>query len=80
MVLFWNFAVEQEELRLPLRKSGIDITGLDFTPSMLKRAREKSQEQGVDCNRIEGDIEVLNPIKNLILFYSFQFSTQHLYL
>ena len=31
-------------ITLPLRKSGIDITGLDFTPSMLKSTREKSQE------------------------------------
>lgn len=68
-------------ITLPLRKSGIDITGLDFTPSMLKRAREKSQEQGLDCNFLEGDMRdfeldqkfdlIFIPFNSLLNTYTF---------
>ncbi len=43
-------------LTIPLRQSGIRITGLDFTPSMLDRARQKAGNAGIDLGLLEGDM------------------------
>jgi SAM-dependent methyltransferase len=43
-------------ITLPLAKEGIDITGIDFTASMLSRAREKAREQGLAVTLSNGDM------------------------
>jgi 2-polyprenyl-3-methyl-5-hydroxy-6-metoxy-1,4-benzoquinol methylase len=43
-------------LTIPLAKHGISMTGLDFTPSMLSRAKEKAYAQGVDITWVQGDM------------------------
>src|SRR3989338_1239296 len=43
-------------LTLPLLKAGINITGLDFTPSMLAAARRKASEQGLPDVFLQGDM------------------------
>ncbi|HNW43699.1 MAG TPA: class I SAM-dependent methyltransferase [Elusimicrobiales bacterium] len=42
-------------LTLPLRKAGIDITGLDQAEPMLERARAKAAAAGLNVNFIKGD-------------------------
>jgi len=43
-------------LTIPIAKAGIDITGLDFTPSMIDRAREKARAAGLSIRFIRGDM------------------------
>ncbi len=43
-------------LTIPLKKAGIDITGLDFTPAMLARAKMKAQKEKISIDLIEGDM------------------------
>lgn len=43
-------------LTVPLAERGIDITGLDASPTMLARAREKAAARGVDLPLIQGDM------------------------
>ena len=43
-------------LTLPLLKAGINITGMDFTPSMLAAARRKALEQGLPDVFLRGDM------------------------
>ena len=69
-------------LTLPICKAGIDITGLDFTPSMLNKARQKSREQGISCTFIEGDMRsfdldacfdvIFIPFNSLLNTYTFE--------
>lgn len=41
---------------LPIAKAGIPITGLDITPEMLARAREKAASSGLAIDWVEADI------------------------
>jgi len=41
---------------IPLAKEGVDITGLDISETMLKRAREKAKEMEIDLELIKGDM------------------------
>ncbi len=43
-------------LTLPIRQAGVDITGLDFTPAMLQRAREKFKAHGLEGSLVAGDM------------------------
>jgi len=43
-------------LTIPLKEKGINITGLDFTKSMLEGAKEKAQKRGLDIELIHGDM------------------------
>ncbi len=43
-------------LTLPLLKAGFDVTGLDFTESMLERARAKAQAQSLPSPLLFGDM------------------------
>ena len=43
-------------LTLPLLKAGIDITGVDFTPTMLAAARTKARAQGLPDVFLQGDM------------------------
>lgn len=43
-------------LTIPLKKAGINITGLDFTPAMLESAQIKAQKEKISIDLIEGDM------------------------
>ncbi|MDD5628352.1 MAG: class I SAM-dependent methyltransferase [Elusimicrobia bacterium] len=43
-------------LTIPLARAGIDITGLDFTPAMLGRARRKARQAGLSLRLVRGDM------------------------
>lgn len=43
-------------LTIPLAKAGFDVTGLDFTLSMLDCARKKNEENGLDIEFVQGDM------------------------
>jgi SAM-dependent methyltransferase len=47
-------------ITIPLAKAGLQITGLDFTDSMLERAKEKSASAGVQVEWIRGDMRQFN--------------------
>lgn len=66
-------------LTIPLAKSGINITGVDFTPTMLEQAKSKSVTEGLQIRFIEADMRKLdlNETFNLI-FIPFN-SIHHLY-
>ena len=62
-------------LTLPIAKEGYDITGVDYTPSMLAQAKMKASEAGLEISFIEADIRTLNLRKNttLSLFHLIRF-------
>jgi len=43
-------------LTIPLKERGINITGLDFTKSMLEGAKDKARKRGLDIEFISGDM------------------------
>jgi ubiquinone/menaquinone biosynthesis C-methylase UbiE len=45
---------------LPLYTSGVQLVGIDLSPEMLKRARERAQELGLQVELHEGDAERLD--------------------
>ena len=55
-------------LTLPIARDGYDISGVDYTPSMLAQARLKASEAGLEINFIEADIRTLNLQENTTLF------------
>lgn len=66
-------------LTLPIAKEGYNITGVDFTSSMLDQAKRKASEIGIDVKFIEADIRALNlPDKYDLIFIPFN-SIHHLY-
>ncbi len=40
---------------LPLARAGLDVDGLDLSPSMLKRAQEKARSENLKIGWIQGD-------------------------
>lgn len=62
-------------LTLPIAKEGYDITGVDYTPSMLAQAKVKASEAGLEISFIEADIRTLNLPENttLSLFHLIRF-------
>lgn len=66
-------------LTLPIAKDGYDISGVDYTPSMLEQAKAKAIEGGLDVEFIEADIRTLDlPKKYDLIFIPFN-SIHHLY-
>ncbi|WP_222982502.1 class I SAM-dependent methyltransferase [Flagellimonas meishanensis] len=66
-------------LTLPIAREGYDITGVDFTPSMLAQAKEKTVQEGLDIKFVEGDMRILDlPDKYDLIFIPFN-SIHHLY-
>lgn len=66
-------------LTLPIAKDGYDITGVDYTPSMLEQAKLKASEGGLEVEFIEADIRTLNLAgKYDLIFIPFN-SIHHLY-
>ena len=43
-------------LTIPLKENGINITGLDISDSMLKKAEEKNSKKEIEIDFIKGDI------------------------
>ncbi len=66
-------------LTLPIAKEGYDITGVDITPSMLARAKEKTVQEGLGVKFVEGDMRTLDLTdKYDLIFIPFN-SIHHLY-
>ena len=66
-------------LTIPILKDGYDITGVDYTASMLEQAKIKASEEGLDIELIEADIRTLElPDKYDLIFIPFN-SIHHLY-
>ncbi len=66
-------------LTIPLAKAGFDITGVDFTPTMLEHAKLKAKSEGIDIDFIEADMRSLNLVDTFdIIFIPFN-SIHHLY-
>ena len=47
-------------LTVPIAQDGYDLTGLDYTSSMLDQAKIKASEAGLEIPFIEADIRTLN--------------------
>lgn len=56
-------------LALPLLASGIDITGVDSSDSMIARAREKASAQGLDLEIVKADIRRFSLEKKFSLIF-----------
>jgi ubiquinone/menaquinone biosynthesis C-methylase UbiE len=66
-------------LTLPIAKEGYNITGVDITSSMLKQAKQKASEAGLEIEFMEADIRTLElPEKYDLIFIPFN-SIHHLY-
>jgi SAM-dependent methyltransferase len=66
-------------LTIPIAKDGYNISGVDFTASMLKQAKEKASKEGVAIEFIEADIRTLDlSVKYDLIFIPFN-SIHHLY-
>ena len=52
-------------LTLPIAKDGYDISGVDYTASMLHQAKMKAAEAGLRINFIQADIRTLDLFKVL---------------
>lgn len=66
-------------LTIPIAQDGYDIAGVDFTASMLEKARLKAAEEGLEVEFIEADIRNLElPDKYDLIFIPFN-SIHHLY-
>ncbi len=66
-------------LTLPIAMDGYNICGVDYTSSMLKQAKAKAAEAGLDIRFIEADIRTLNlQEKYDLIFIPFN-SIHHLY-
>jgi len=64
-------------LTIPIHNAGVDITGLDYTESMLEGAREKSK--GLNIPFVQGDIRSFNLNKKFNLIFIPFNSFQHMY-
>jgi len=66
-------------LTLPIAKNGYNICGVDYTSSMLEKAKVKAHEAELEIEFIEADIRTLNlPEKYELIFIPFN-SIHHLY-
>lgn len=66
-------------LTIPISKDGYNISGVDYTSSMLEQAKVKASQAGLKINFIEADIRTLNLQEKFdLIFISFN-SIHHLY-
>jgi len=66
-------------LTIPIAKDNYDITGVDFTTTMLEQAKINATKAGLDITFIEADIRTLNLEEKFdLIFISFN-SIHHLY-
>lgn len=66
-------------LTIPIAHEGYDITGVDFTRSMLDQAKVKACEAGLEIEFIEADIRCLDLQKRYDLIFIPFNSIHHLY-
>lgn len=66
-------------LTIPIAKDGYNISGVDYTASMLERAKEKASQAGLKINFIEADIRTLNLQEKFDLVFLPFNSIHHLY-
>lgn len=66
-------------LTIPIAKDGYNISGVDFTSSMINEAKVKAAKEGLEIDFIEADIRTLDlPEKYDFIFIPFN-SIHHLY-
>jgi len=65
-------------LTIPLKKAGVDITGLDYSIPMLERAAEKAAGAGVKIRFLRGDARKFDLGKKFKLIFMAFHSAQHL--
>lgn len=66
-------------LTIPIARDEYDITGVDYTSSMLNQAKIKASEAGLDVEFIKADIRTLDLQKKYDLIFIPFNSIQHLY-
>ena len=66
-------------LTIPIAKDGYNIKGVDYTSSMLERAKEKALQAGLKIDFIEADIRELNLGEKFDLIFIPFNSIHHLY-
>lgn len=66
-------------LTLPIAKDGYNICGVDYTSSMLRQAKIKAAEAGLEINFIDADIRTLNIKEKFDLIFIPFNSIHHLY-
>ena len=66
-------------LTIPLAREGFHICGVDYTPSMLERAKFKAFEAGLNIMFIEADIRTLDLQRQYDLIFIPFNSIHHLY-
>ena len=66
-------------LTLPIAKDGYNISGVDYTPSMLEQAKLKATEVGLEINFIEADIRTFDLQEKFDLIFIPFNSIHHLY-
>lgn len=65
-------------LTIPLKKEGIEITGLDLAAPMLERARAKAAEAGLEVPFLRGDARKFSLGRKFRLIFMAFHSLQHL--
>lgn len=66
-------------ITLPIAREGVDVTGLDIMPSMLERARRRSEEEGLPVEWLEQDCRDIRSEKRFALVFSATNAMQHLH-
>jgi SAM-dependent methyltransferase len=66
-------------LTIPVAQSGVEIVGLDLTPSMLAHARTKAEAAGVKIEFVEGDCREFELGRKFSLIFMAFNSMQHLH-
>ncbi|MGC2194583.1 MAG: class I SAM-dependent methyltransferase [Terriglobales bacterium] len=66
-------------LAIPIAQSGVDVVGLDLSPSMLEHARAKAKHAGRDIQLIEGDCRRFELGRKFALIFMAFNSMQHLH-
>lgn len=66
-------------LTIPIAQSGVEIVGLDLSPSMLAHARTKAEAAGVKIEFVEGDCREFDLGRKFALIFMAFNSMQHLH-
>jgi 2-polyprenyl-3-methyl-5-hydroxy-6-metoxy-1,4-benzoquinol methylase len=66
-------------ISLPIARAGIDVAGLDVMPSMLARARRRSEEEGLSVEWLEQDCRDIRTGQRFALVFSATNAMQHLH-
>jgi len=66
-------------LTIPIAQAGVEIVGLDLSPSMLAQARTKAKAVGVEIEFVEGDCRSFELGRKFALIFMAFNSMQHLH-